>query len=378
MKQTLTNLRMGILSAVLMAGLFTGCTGTSEPEVPSKVLVMDQTERAVAGDPGKADRVTFKVLRLAEGRPVLRSIERPGVATGLQSLSDGSKILAGFTNRVEVYVPQDDKNNTLDSLKLDTGTQLPEGTFTVKSGTGARDHLCTGGTLTLDKPQLNANGTFWVVMSTCNQTQTPADQKLWLVSLSTGNVELLFDNNDTDVITDYAAGSNNVLFAQRRPGTSDHFINGVSYGVGHERQIDIGNTLSASSGLDLEVWKEGTYAADTLKISQIKTIKPLSVQDFLAYSAINLIRRQDQMLAVTSSSACLLGSAATCLTPQLGQINIAGIRDVAFDLSGYAWILTSSTLYRVDIQSAQKESSVESSESFKLTDARGVAWLVNQ
>lgn len=352
------NMQRGMLGLFTLMAL-TACTGTSEPQVAFTVVVQDQIDAA---------QVSLKTYRvLEEATTPLTPLTTTGVATGLQNTQTGEFIFAGYRNRIDVYVGDAEAESGLKlSRSLASGS---DGVFKINN--------CTD-PVQLQSPKLSPREDFLVVLGQCGSSTNV--QRLWVVNLTSGSPaawtpQAVWDNL-ANPIEFFAAGADRVFFAQKILGVNDYKLYAVSYYAPFPSE-DSESRRFPSTPNDLEFWKGTLRYSDGSKVRNINKIglESADVTDVVTYPVSALHAKQGQLLAVstTNNNACLLDSNPDCTTGS-DVISIAGVQDVAFDLNGYAWMVTGSSLYRVDVVAANKQTETRATG---LQSARGVAWVVN-
>ncbi|GEM49919.1 hypothetical protein [Deinococcus cellulosilyticus] len=364
-----------ILGGLLLA--LTACTGTSEPQVAFTVVVQDQVP-AVQGKPAHVEFKTYRVLD--DVAPLTPPLEAAGVATGLQSSQIGAYLLAGFQDRIEVYVGDGEAASGIKlSRTLSTGAS---GVFQMEN--------CTD-PIVLQKPQLSPDERFMVVLGQCGTTLSTR-QRLWTVRLSASDpaswtvTPIL--SNPLLPIRFFSAGADRVYFAGQVPG-NDYRLFAVSYFAPFELD-DSGTRTLVSSLNDLEYWRGSLRFSDGSRIRTVRSValEPTDLTDLVTFPATEMFVKQGQLLAVSSGTgavACLLDQTPKC-TPETEPdvIAVSSVQDVTFDLNGYAWIVPrlsagnptpQGALYRVDVVAQKK--TVETMAFGAFYDPKGVAWVVN-
>lgn len=332
----------------------TACTGTSEPQVPFKVVVQEQSA---------ATEVNLKIWQIGDEMTALTSIPRSGVATGMQNTDIGSYIFAGYEDRIEVYVADGKEPSGIRAIRsLSTGT---DGVFKMAN--------CTN-PVKLQKPVLSSNDGFLLVLGQCGDSDV--NQYLWGINLNSATPEnwtpIQLVNNLVTPIKFFTASGSQAFFATKN-NIGDFTLNAVS--LFNPTKPESSNKTFPSNLNGLEYWQNSLRYSDGSKIGTVKTLSTLELSDLVAYPASALFRKQNQLLAFSSSrgTACLLDATPNCDDGSDVIRFVSDARDVTFDLDGYFWMVAGSALYRVDAVASNKQLEFQAS----VTNPRGVAWVVN-
>lgn len=346
------NLILGSLLALTLSA----CTGTREPQAPFKVVVQEQTTDT---------EVTLKVWQVADDWKEPQSLSSTGTATGLTNTGLGNYLFAGYKDRIEVFTG--DSKELAGIRKLRTLGTETDGVFKIKN--------CSD-PIQLQKPVLNANDGFLVVLGQCGASQER--QTLWAINLNSATPENwqaieLFDSLANPILF-FTASSTQAFFASKN-NTGGFILYAVTLLNPNQKEDSSGKPPLASTLNGLEYWNNGLRYSDGSKLGTVKNISNLELSDLVTYPASALFRKQNQLLAFSSSrgNACLLDNNPNCEEGSDVIRFVSDVRDVAFDLNGYAWMVAGSTLYRIDAVASNKQAEFRAS----VTNPRGVAWVVN-